>query len=751
MIDFLNIALTTYNTVANTPPQSSFWNSPFVTIVGFVAAVITIISLLIPNVGTKIVDFLSPRPWRRRYIKNDLSAPSFEEKARSRRERGAYVQPRLTDVAPFMQVEQHWKEKLNTFFIDKVFKKNHGGDKVFCILADTGMGKTTAMVNLFCDYVYRYKAGTLPYEIRLFSFSDSGIFEKINAIDDKQNCILLLDAVDESLEAQNDATYPAFLQKLEATYEQFARVVTTCRPQFFGEGKEEFEVTNARRDSYFVKCKKLYLDYFDEQQVQEYLDQAHTFRSGSPERQKAERIVSRCPDIAMRPLVLSYIDLLVADGKEYRTARDIYDAIVRNLILREVRKRFPASEWDKRERQWLELSSLVAQYMYRHHQLQPTIMQAELDSVVNDYNKGLSEEDRVDAQTFRERSMLTRFGEEYRFSHKSFFEYLMAYRFFCYPWEIDSLQGMDFAVQIFNELVAAWQQDKKGFAIAGQRFSEAYVAASLHQMGYYLQRLNNFKETEKDYKAALEIFRRLADADPVAYEPYVARTLNNLGELHRNMNDFPQAAKEYADALKIYKKLADADPAAYEPDVAMTLNNLGNLHNVMNDYAKAAKEYAESLEIYKRLATADPAAYEPNLATTLNNLGALHYDMHDYAKAAKELAEALKIYKRLAAADPAAYEPKLAATLNNLGNLHRNMNDYPQAAKEHDDALKIHKRLAAANPAAYEPNVAGTMCNIAILLAVQGHFAEAERNAIESRDIYMRDALRDAMRRMMGI
>ena len=265
MIDFLNIALTTYNTVANTPPQSSFWNSPFVTIVGFVAAVITIISLLIPNVGTKIVDFLSPRPWRRRYIKNDLSAPSFEEKARHRREGETYVQPRLTDVAPFKQVEQPWKEKLNTFFIDKVFKENYGGDKVFCILADTGMGKTTAMVNLFCDYVYRYKAGTLPYEIRLFSFSDSGIFEKINAIDDKQNCILLLDAVDESLEAQNDAKYPAFLQNLEATYEQFARVVTTCRPQFFGEGKEEFEVTNARRDSYFFKCKKLYLDYFDEQ------------------------------------------------------------------------------------------------------------------------------------------------------------------------------------------------------------------------------------------------------------------------------------------------------------------------------------------------------------------------------------------------------------------------------------------------------------------------------------------------------
>ena len=35
-----------------------------------------------------------------------------------------------------------------------------------------------------------------------------------------------------------------------------------------------------------------------------------------------------------------------------------------------------------------------------------------------------------------------------------------------------------------------------------------------------------------------------------------------------------------------------------------------------------------------------------------------------------------------------------------------------------------------------------TLGNIAILLKNQGHFAEAERNAIESRDIYARCAKR---------
>ena len=602
----------------------------------------------------------SPQKWRKQYIENHLSDTAFEDEVARRTNNGIYVMPRLVEESPYKtNAPQQTGTSLNDFFIGKLFCKGYAGNRVFCILADTGMGKTTAMVNLFCDYINQYKAETLPYEIRLLSFSDEKIFEKIEKIEkitDNKHCILLLDAVDESTEAQNADTYPDFLKKLEDTYAQFARVITTCRPQFFGENKGEFDETNVKRGSYFIKCQKLYLDYFNNDQIQEYLDQKPTFSPNSPERTKAENIIAKCPDIAMRPLVLSYIDILVGTDKEYNTSREIYDAIVEELIAREVAK-IPSNNRAKLREQWLELSSEVAGFMYRSHPLLPTITEAEIENIVNDYNQNLSDEEKVDVQTFRDRSLLTRDGEERRFSHKSFYEFLMAYRFFRDWHEINSLQGMDFAVQIFNELCADYQEGHGDGLMPIQQVSEADVARAAGTIGSELCKSHQFNDAAKEYYAALETFRRLT-ADP-AYEPDVATMLNNLANLHSNTNNYDKAAEEYAEALVIRRRLAEANPAAYEPDVAATLNNLGNLHRNTNDYVQAAKEYDEALVIYRRLAEADPAAYEPYVALTLFNLALLHKAQDNYSKAEAYAQESLDIYQRFAEISHAAFDSQV--------------------------------------------------------------------------------------------
>ena len=700
MIDFLNKLLDIYKTL-------SVGELVLTTII---TAIITIVVGYVLSWLKKKIMLPRTRKWRSEKInaiadKNLLLKKYFTN--RLTKSNVPYVQPRLTKSAPHKEDEPSRMQLIGTrslkrYFVKKVFKSRpKEQSRIFCILADTGMGKSTALVNLTIDYIRSHKEKDLPYEVALFSLSEDNVLDKINKVTEKEKYILLLDALDENSEAQDIQTRSGFLEQLKGIYTQYQYVIITCRPQFFTNGKEEIGTVDTSALDGRNACEQWFLAPFNTKQIWEYLLRKYGIRFKKII--KAQKIVKQCPDVAIRPLVLSYMDDLIGYNNPIDTNRAIYDTIVSKWIEREIATKVLSvdnvaqhrDEIAKLSKQWLELSSLVAQYMYRHHQLKPTITQAELDSVVNGYNKGLPKEDRVDAQTFRERSMLTRFGKEYRFSHKSLFEYLMAYRFFLDWEEIDSLQGMDFAVQIFNELVDAWQQNKEDFAIAGQTFSEAHVATSLHQMGYYLQRLNNFKEAEQDYKAALEIRRRLSATDP-AYEPGLANTLNNLGILHRNMNDYTQAAKEYAEALEIYRKLAAADPAAYEPDLAMTLNNLGILHHDMNDYPQAAKEYDD----------------------------------------------ALKIYKRLSDNNPATYEPYVAGTLNNLGILHRNMNDYPQAAKEYAEALKIYRRLAADATAAYEPDVAMTLGNIAILLKNQGHFAEAERNAIESRDIYARCAER---------
>jgi tetratricopeptide (TPR) repeat protein len=117
--------------------------------------------------------------------------------------------------------------------------------------------------------------------------------------------------------------------------------------------------------------------------------------------------------------------------------------------------------------------------------------------------------------------------------------------------------------------------------------------------------------------------------------------LNNLGILHADRGAFDAAEREFGEALEIYRKLAAADPGAYRPDVAMTLNNLGILHADRGAFDAAEREFGEALEIRRKLAETDPGAYEPLLAHTEKNLGMLLIISGRKDTACKTLTEAL--------------------------------------------------------------------------------------------------------------
>ena len=55
---------------------------------------------------------------------------------------------------------------------------------------------------------------------------------------------------------------------------------------------------------------------------------------------------------------------------------------------------------------------------------------------------------------------------------------------------------------------------------------------------------------------ALALYRRLAQANPAAYEPHVAGTLNNLVILYRATQRFPEAEKVFHEAQEIRQRLA---------------------------------------------------------------------------------------------------------------------------------------------------------------------------------------------------
>jgi len=690
-----------------------------VTIIGIIVGVPTIIVLF--------KDYIFPKRWKKNYLSNHNPSPNFDEEMKYHKFGGIYVQP-------YIQEKDGAPELLRDYFFNKVFvKEGSVKDKVFCILGDTGMGKTAALVNLYVEYINKYKKSNLPYDIWLFSLCDNEVFDKIRKIENKGKCILLLDAVDENTDAQDEKGYKDFISKLEQSYQDFAFVVTTCRPQFFGDETEEFNTTGTMRNGFYLPCKRLHLLPFNEEQVREYLFNLY-YGKDEALKQRAEKIIKQCPQISLRPLVLSFVDELVNDeDKDYGSTLDIYDAIIIKLIQREVEKTVPDSD-ENTMLKWRNMLSEVAGYMYKNKNKKLSISREEYESILSEYNLKMPQ-DPVDKTVFRRRSLLTRTTVGYHFSHKSFYEYFMAYRFFASPDEINGVVGMDFAMQIYDELFDAYNLGNGNEHFGIQSVRENDVCGGLHKLSVELYHINSFRMAESKMIRLLEFYRNRAESSPEAYQPDVATTLNNLGILHSDTGKHGDAEKEYGEALEIRRKLAEASPEAYLPDVAMTLGNLGNLHSATGKHGDAEKEYGEALEKYRQLAESSPEAYQPDVATTLNNLGNLHQITGKHGEAEKEYGEALEKYRQLAESSPEAYLPDVAGTLNNLGNLHQITDKHGEAEKEYGEALEIRRHLAETSPEAYLLYVARTLNNLGVLHWNTGKHGDAEKEYGEALEI----------------
>ena len=695
-------------------------------LLAIIGILVSLVFGLIPIAKPRKKKISNTKQWRQTYLSNNLPEDFSEHYGKK-----IYIQPYITSTNPYSlpepaKAQLKDKKLLKDYFIKEVFVKGSHEPKLLCILGDSGTGKTASLTHLFIDYINAHTEEDLPYHIRLVSLGRNNPFVQIDEIEQKDRCILLLDALDENQMAQDPSQYNQFMDKIEVYCDRFARVVITCRPQFFHNEQSEPGLTNVKWDGKWLAFKKCYLAPFDDNQVQQFLDSNISFRSSNALRQKAEEIVSKQPLIVIRPLVLTFIEDLAKSDKEVNTVLDVFDIIVEKWINRDVQF-VSSADVEDRTKQWWTLLSDVASYMYKHQNLNITYQ--ELNDLVSASH--LTEQDK---QHFPQRSLLTRSGDDYHFSHKSFYEYFMAYRFFFDFEEIGDLYAMD--LQIYNDLFAAWVERRQLHFADLQELHPYQVAASHGSIGNRLQDLHQYSEAENKYQTSLNIFRLLDKIIPDTFTDDVATTLNNLAALHHDTNRHADAEQEYQEALTIRRQLADKNPDAYLPYVATTLNNLAALHYSTNRHADAEQEYQKALAIRRQLADKNPDAYLPYVAMTLNNLALLHSDTNRHADAKQEYQEALTAYRKLADKNPDAYLPNVAGTLNNLANLHYSTNRHADAEQEYQEALTIRRQLADKNPDAYLPDVATTLNNLALLHSDTNRHADAEQEYQEALTAY---------------
>lgn len=394
------------------------------------------------------------RLWRLKYIEENLH-PSFSVYKKERMKEKCYIRTKIQKDTPSKYEEPYTAIANSVYsdfishFINKVFNEDNTTERLYCILAGSGMGKSTALVNLFISYIMHYKQNKMPYDIRLFSLANGDVINSIQKVDKKYRTILLLDALDENIEAVDNLEL--FMNKLETACKDFKFVLLSCRTQFFPDEEAQLKESKLVKDGNnkgYAAYTTFYISPFDDNDVKVYIKRVFSFFQFK-KRKKAMSIVNKeeCKYLLVRPMILSHMKQLVNDKREYKYTIDIYDSIVEFWLDREVGRE---SDEIRLERKNLlrSLSEELAKNIYLNKDERKGYYIS-----ADDFKNFLSSHNINKDIHFRERSLINRDAIGYiKFSHKSFLEYFIAYKCAFSEMYINDFTGMDIAKRMYLEL-----------------------------------------------------------------------------------------------------------------------------------------------------------------------------------------------------------------------------------------------------------------------------------------------------------
>lgn len=352
------------------------------------------------------------------------------------------------------------------WFIKEVLNGKKDGDKFYLVLADSGMGKSTFMINLFMKYNSFFNFSR-KYQIKLLPFGDERIIEQLKQIaknqNEAKNTILLLDAFDEYKgllapeipdELSDEERFKKILDEIFEIVRDFRDVIITSRTQYFpGQEDQPYELKVPRFDEKgFHKLSKLYLSPFNNKEIKSYLNKKYGILKfwNYNKKKFATNIVANSHKLMVRPMLLSYINYLVDGKTHFDSTFEIYNTLIDKWIEREANKRkYESSSRKKFKDDLAKFSMLVAIEIYKsrkHSLLSVKKEMAEKICINYDINlKGFE----ITGQ-----SLLTKdVTSNWKFAHKSIFEYYIAkyaIQDIIFGFNLD-LTGMDMTKKFIEE------------------------------------------------------------------------------------------------------------------------------------------------------------------------------------------------------------------------------------------------------------------------------------------------------------
>lgn len=210
-------------------------------------------------------------------------------------------------------------------------------EKFILILADSGMGKTTFVLNY---YVYNLcKTKRYRHNIEIVPLGNKEADSYIASISNPESTVLFLDGLDEDYKAVED--YHQRFHELSELCKMFKCVCITCRTQFFLTDDEIPQGTHVHKvgprplgRSKIFGLEKTYIAPFDDDDIQQFLRKCYPF-SSDESRKAAQDITSKIPFLKVRPLLLAYVPEILRQNFVAKNTAQIYDLMVNGWLERE--------------------------------------------------------------------------------------------------------------------------------------------------------------------------------------------------------------------------------------------------------------------------------------------------------------------------------------------------------------------------------------------------------------------------------
>lgn len=293
--------------------------------------------------------------------------------------------------------------------------------------------------------------------------------------------------------------------------------------------------------------------------------------------------------------------------------------------------------------------------------------------------------------------------------------------------------------QLLNEALTTYR------ALA-QREPKRYdqsLFGNLTLLGKLYQTLGNLthnetylQQSEQLLVESIEIGERLALIDAEIYEPHLATTYSYLGSVYaplgillQDTTYYMKSEKAYKAAIEIARRIAYDNPQAFEGGLASYIMTYGFLMKDWGKYDQCEPLFNEGLELWRRLATENPVLYELGFAESLVDIADYKTLCGQNRDAIKLAEEAYEISQRHKNDSPMLY---LAAT-NILSNLYTDMGEY---AKAHQLFIEMHALADAIHLKKNIPNeYVIILGNESFSYIFTKEFAKAEQDAREALEI----------------